>query len=223
MKQLTFFILFWLLTASCGTFMHPLAASVPASCEPQDTNNATDTWIEENYNLVVALAFQESCTGRIKSSSMRWIVCVRIIPAYPSELESAVSVERSYDGTILARVARPWMQSIRMQLHGLKQDHPTATAGDLAKLIVLETKEGDQQKFPTLRRLVDDFEKIRFSPALSDELMMDATKYIFHSKSFSGEQLDLALQGPGPSAPHQPHPMLEWVEALRRALGGSFK
>src|SRR5262249_6298220 len=67
----------------------------------------------------------------------------------------------------------------------------------------------------------DEFEKIRFSPVLSDVLMTDPTKYMFRVEAYWGERMELVLYGPGRSAPHQPSPMLEWVERLRRLLSGS--
>ena len=105
-----------------------------------------------------------------------------------------------------------------MQLVKLKAGHPNASAAELAKLVAMETRSSDQQAVPQLRRLADAFEKIRLSPALSDELMMDATRYFIRTESYSGERMESVLYGPGPSAPKQTRPLLEWVEELRRVM-----
>jgi len=46
------------------------------------------------------------------------------------------------------------------QLCKLKKDPPAASVGDLAKLIEVESQTGDQQKFPALVHLADEFEKL---------------------------------------------------------------
>jgi len=139
-----------------------------------------------------------------------------VIPGHQTELESLFWLDRRYDGAVHARVTRPHGASIYTQLVKLKSDHPDASAAELAGLIAVETREDDQRTLPALARLADEFEKIRLSPALSDEIMMDPTRYFVRVESASGEQLELVVYGPGSTAPHQPNPLLTWVEELRR-------
>jgi hypothetical protein len=149
---------------------------------------------------------------------MRWTVCVLVTPGYQKEPEYLLLLVKRYDGTAYARITRPRGPSIFTQLLKLKTEHLSASPAELARLIAVETRDGDQQTFPALLSLSDKFEKIRLSPVLSDVLMMDATTYFVHARSSSGEQIDLVLYSPGPSAPHQPCPLLEWVEEARRVL-----
>jgi len=221
MKRQYCFVLIWLLALTYIPSAPVLAAPAsPQASAPQATQDTTEGWARNNYDLALDLVFQDRCTA---SKDVRWIACVRMVPGYPSEIEYTLSVEKSYSGTILARVTRPRTQSIYTQLCKLKKDHPAASVGDLAKLIEVESQTGDQQKFPALVRLADEFEKLRFSPVLPDEIMMDATKYVFRSKSFSGDQMELVLRGPGPSAPHQPQPVIQWAESAREMLASAFK
>jgi len=221
MKRQCYLALIWLLAFSYVPGALVLAApSSPRSSAPQETRDAIEGWVRDNYDLALDLVFQDRCAA---SKDVRWIGCVRIGPGYPSELEYALSVEKSYSGTILARVTRPRAQSVYTQLCKLKIVHPAASVGDLAKLVEVESQTGDQQRFPALVRLAGEFEKLQLSPVLPDEIMMDATKYVFRSRSFSGDQMELVLRGPGPSAPHQPQPVIQWAESAKEMLVSAFK
>ena len=186
----------------------------------QETQDTTEGWARDNYDLALDLVFKDGCTA---SKGVRWIACVRIVPGHPSEIEYTLSVEKTYSGTILARITRPRTQSVYTQLCKQRKEHPAASVGDLAKLIEVESQASDQQKFPALARLANEFEKVRLSPVLPDEVMMDATKYVLRSKSSSGDQMELVLRGPGPSAPHQPQPVIQWAESARQVLSSTLK
>ena len=192
------------------------------STESGESQDATDGWVRDNYGAVLNVVLHDRCSARHEATDPHWIVCVRINPGYETDLEYTLSVERRYDGTAFASITRAKSQSIYTQLYKLRKKRPTASASDLAKSIVVETQAGDQQRFPALQQFADEFEEIRFSPVLPDELMMDATEYVFLSKS-SGNQMELVLGGPGSSAPRQPHPLLQWAESLRQMLASSFR
>jgi hypothetical protein len=132
-------------------------------------------------------------------------------------------VEKRYGGTIFVQIARPKSRSIRARLRERKKEHPDGSVGDLTKLIELESQAGDQRRFPGLVGLANEFERIRFSPILSDEIIMDATEYTFRTRSLSGEQMELILHGPGPSAPAQPHALIQWAESAKAMLASTFK
>jgi hypothetical protein len=154
---------------------------------------------------------------------VRWIACVRILPSDSTELEYTLAVEKSYSGKIVSRITRPRKQSVFAQLCNLKREHPSASAGDLARRIEVESQVGDQKRFPELLRLAGEFEKLQLSPVLSDETMMDATKYVVRSRSFSGDQMEIVLRGPSSSAAHQPQPLIQWAESARQVLTGAFQ
>src|SRR5216683_1670109 len=169
-------VLIWLLAASCVAAIPFLTASSSRAGAPKDTKDSFDAWARDNYDRALDLVLQDRCTS---ATDARWLSCIRIVPGYPDELEYSLSVEKRYDGTVLAEIARPKVDSIRRQLRDRKKEHPHASVGDLAKLIELESRAVDQRRFPGIVRLADEFEKIRVSPVLSDEIMMDATQYRF--------------------------------------------
>lgn len=221
MKRQCRIVLIWLLAVSSISGTAVLGApSSPRASALRETQAPIEGWARDNYDRTLDLVFQDRCAA---SKDVRWIACVRIVPGHPTELEYTLSVERSYGGTIVAHVTRPRAQSVYAQLCKLKQEHPATSAGDLAKLIEVESQTGDQQKFPALGRLADDFEKLRFSPVLTDEIIMDATKYLIRSRSFSGDQMELVLRGPGSSAPRQPQPPIQWAESARGMLASAFE
>jgi len=178
-----------------------------------------DAWARENYSRALDLALPDRCAS---STDARWLACIRIVPGYPEEIEYSLSIEKRYDGTILAQIVRPKGTSIRTQLRDRRKEHPRAPVSELAKLIRVESRAGDQHRFPGLVQLAAKFEQIRFPLVPSDETMMDATQYRFQVRSSSGEHAELVLSGPGSDAPHQPQALIEWAESVRQLLAGAF-
>jgi len=191
----------------------------------QGTTDTVDSWARENYSHILDLVLRDRCAqapvqaGR--AIDARWIACVRIVPAFKNEIEYSVSLEKRYDGILFAQIVKPESHSVYFQLCERKREQPRASGGDLAKLIATSSESGDQQRFPGLARLADQFEKIRLSPVLSDEIMMDPTEYRFSILSLSGERLQITLLGPGSAAPHQPPGLIQWAESLKETLATS--
>ena len=178
-----------------------------------------DAWARENYSRALDLALPDRCAS---STDARWLACIRIVPGYPEEIEYSLSIEKRYDGTIRAEIVRPKGTSIRGQLRELKKANPRASVSELAKLIRVESRAGDQERFPGLLPLAGEFEQIRFPLVPSDEIMMDATQYRFCVRSSSGEHAELMLSGPGSAAPRQPRALIKWAESVRQTLAGAF-
>jgi len=220
MKRRCCLVLIVLLALSYVSSAPVVGACSSRASGPQETRGKIDGWARENYELALDQVLPDHCEA---GKDVRWIVCIRIVPGYPSDLEYSLSVEKRYGGTIFAHITRPKSQSVYMQLCKEKKKHPGASVGDLTKLIELESQTGDQGRFPGLAGLADEFEKVRFSPVLSDEITMDATQYNLCVKSISGEQMRLTLYGPGSTAAHQPETMIQWTESARSMLGSAFK
>jgi hypothetical protein len=218
MKRETHLILVWLAVLIAVSSESVMGAR--CSRGSQKSTDGVESWVRDNYEGALDLAIPERCMA---SKETRWVACVRIVPGYSDDLEYSMSVDKRLDGAIFARVTRPKVKSVHMQLSAQKKQHARASLDDLAKLIKLESQEGDQRRFPGLVGLADEFEKIRFSPALSDELMMDATQYHFRVASFSGERMEVMLQGPGAAAAHQPQMLIGWAESVRAMLASAFR
>ena len=178
-----------------------------------------ETWAKSHYEQALDAVFHDRCAT---PTDARWISCIRIVPGHPNEIEYSLTVEKRYDGTIFARITRPKAQSVHTQLRERKKEHPRVPVAELAQLINLESREGDQRAFPGLVRLADELEKVRLSPLLSDETIMDATEYRIRVRSFSGDQMDLILRGPGSDSSHQPEVPIQWAESVRQLLAGAF-
>lgn len=149
--------------------------------------------------------------------------CVRIVPAFKDDIEYSLSVEKRYNGRLFAWVVRPKNHSIYGQLYELKKKQPKASVNELAKLIEVESYAGDQRRFPRLADLANEFETLRLSPVLSDEIMMDPAEYTFRVLSSSGENMLFTLYGPGSEAPVQPRGPIQWAESARAMLAAAFK
>lgn len=207
----------WLASAA----PEPHASQSPAS-------DTVDAWARENYTRALELGLPNRCAepdllNGERTSHTKWMSCVRIVPAFKNEIEYSLSVEKRYDGTLFAYVARPKGQSIYAQLCEHKKEHPKASVNELTKLIETESRSGDQRRFPALANLANDFEKLQLSPVVSDEIMLDATEYRFQIRSFSGEHMEAVMIGPGSAAPHQPRALIQWAESTREMLASAFR
>jgi hypothetical protein len=191
--------------------------------QAQEAQETTYRWVQDNYHTVVDLALKTSCDSAMGSRAAHWATCVQIIPGHREELEYVLSLEQHYDGTIVASITRSKGQSVYTQLSELREKHPGASSGELAKSVMLETRTVTEQEFPGLRRLASDFQKIQVSPVADTGLAMDATEYGFHSRTDWGNRMEIVLSGPGSSARRQPLPLLEWVESFRGQMVGFFK
>ena len=220
MKRETRLVLAWLVVLFALSMKFAMHARCAGSSDPQSTNDAVESWVRNNYERVLDVIFQERCRP---SKVTRWIVCVRIVPAHPDELEYSMSIEKRYGGAVFARVTRPRAKSVHTQLSVGKKEHPRASVSKLANLILVESQDGDKSRFPGVVGLADEFEKMRFSPALPDEIIMDPTAYRFRVRSSSGEHMEVLLLGPGPAAPGQPETLTGWAESLRSVLTGAFQ
>jgi hypothetical protein len=191
------------------------ASRTPRAQEIQDS---LESWTRENYGRALDLVFQGACAT---SKEARWFSCVRSLPGHKDEIEYSFFLEKRYDGTVFARIARPKAQSIYRQLRQRKEENPRGSVGDLAKLIQIESQVGDQRRFGRLAELATDFEELQVSPIPADEIIMDATEYRFRISSSSGE-MNIVLRGPGSGAPHQSQPLIQWAESLRDTLASAF-
>src|SRR5262249_14789897 len=101
-------------------------ATMPSQCSPQAKStkkpaDAVDYWVRKNYERALDLLLQDRCAAPAlvddqRSIHSRWIVCVRIVPAFDDEIEYLLSLEKHYDGGILAQIIQPKAHSIRAQL-----------------------------------------------------------------------------------------------------------
>lgn len=187
---------------------------------PHQVKESARAWARENYRRALDLVFQDRCTS---SNDARWLSCVRILPGFSEdEIEYSLSVEKRYSGTVVAHITRPKLQSVYTQLRRRKQEYPRASVSNIAKLIQVESWEGDVRRFPELMRLADELENIRLSPVFPDELMMDPTEYFFRVRSPYGNLMEVTLYGPGSAASYQSEPLIQWAESTRRMLERSF-
>jgi len=198
----------------------PAGAQRPARTSRKAwSNDAVERWVRDNYAQALDLALPGHCAS---ATDARWIACVHIVPAFKDEMEYSLAVERRQDGSVIARLGRPKAKSVYEQLRKLKKKHPKATAAELAKRIKIESRTGDSAKYPGLEGLAAEFENVRLSPVLSDEIMMDATQYVFRVRSFAGDQMELRLHGAGPAAPRQPQGLIQWAESVREMVASAF-
>lgn len=185
----------------------------------QQSGNPRAEQLAGDYADALSLVLERSCQATDPSDlRVRFTVCGRILPPFENDPELGFSIRQYFDGTVRAVIVRPKSTSIRSQLHKLLEQQTTASAEDLAKMVLINLDTTDQQRSPALKDLAVSYGEIRFSPALPDELTMDSTKYELRYTAAYGNSLKLVLYGPGSDAARQTHPLLRWIESLKRAL-----
>jgi hypothetical protein len=148
---------------------------------------------------------------------IKWMVCVRIMPAFDAEAEFAFSVERYYDGAVRIYAERPLGDSLYIQFGKLQKAHPSAPIEELSKRITVESLSLDGQQWPLAAPLAEDLDKLSVSPMPRDTIYLDGTNYSIRLQSRTANA-EFDLDGPGPDASSQPGPLLEWVEHARKSI-----
>ncbi|HSB12232.1 MAG TPA: hypothetical protein VLM38_22285 [Blastocatellia bacterium] len=82
-------------------------------------------------------------------------------------------------------------------------------------MVAIQHRTLTETQQPELARLAKEFEMIKISPVLPDELRVDETSYEIWSQSLWGNRIEIRLGGPGSEVEKQPHPILEWAESFR--------
>jgi hypothetical protein len=161
------------------------------------------TWAQDNYSEVLnkLLPSGEIVAGRFPQDA-KWVVTVRM-----------------YEGTVSVSVITVRGGSILSQLRTLKSKYPNASLERIAASISVEQRTISQPKKSALGRLAAEFEAIKISPVLPDELGVDETGYEFWSQSLWGNRMNVVLGGPGADAKKQSHALLQWAEAVRTIVG----
>ncbi|HLN98748.1 MAG TPA: hypothetical protein VK208_09830 [Pyrinomonadaceae bacterium] len=181
---------------------------------------SADIWAQENYATALSMILP---SGEIEPTqfpkNVKWTVTVRILPPFEKP-EYRFSMQRFYDGRVEVSVIKVKGSSILSQLQTLRTKYPDDSLQKISGFVSLDQLKSTQSEKPQLSRLANEFEVINISPVLPDELRVDDTGYEFWSQSLWGNRMTLNLGGPGPGTRRQPHPLLEWAEAVRSTIEG---
>jgi len=196
----------------------PFKGVEPTNAQSDET---LDRWRRENRRAIEDALF---ASGVIEAGQFpgdtRWVVTVRVDSAFDGT-EIRFTMRQRYDHRVELSVTEPNGSSVDAQIRRLKQENPDANAEEIASLVAIQQRSLTDRNCPSLKALAADFEKVRVSPVLPDVLMMDAYEYRFWSRSLWGNHMEVFLSGPGPQAKRQPHPLLEWTEAVRSSIHGT--
>lgn len=181
------------------------------------TQQNVEVWAGDNYGKVLDSVLPN---GNIElgryPNDVRWITTVRIVPS-SEDLEFGFSVHRSYDGKVKALISAPKGVRIMAQLRELRRGNPNANLEQIINLVAIKRQTLTQEKCPQLTRLAREFEALKISPVLNDELVLDAVGYVVWSQARWGHRMEVWLGGPGPNARRQRYSLIQWVENFRSA------
>ncbi len=108
--------------------------------------------------------------------------------------------------------------SIGTQLRYLRKEHPDASIDQLTQMLCLQKWTTTSRQSQILAKSAADFEKIRISPVMPVTLILHPIRYQLWSQSLWGNRVEFSLDGPGPDGTKQSHPLLQWMEDVRRNL-----
>ncbi len=175
---------------------------------------AVDNWLRDKYRSMLDLVLPlDKTNAQYLPKDVRWMVIIRIVGPY-SESESRLSLQMTYQNDVVSVFSSP-VPSLLSQLRSLKSDKRGAPDEEIARLISVKHRNFTVKNCSEINRLARDFENLRLSPVLPDELIMDGTSYEVWSRSQWGNEWILKYHGPGPQEPVQPFPLFTWVETAR--------
>jgi hypothetical protein len=144
---------------------------------------------------------------------VRWMVTIRITGPNIDPIVTLM-LQNTKSG-IEATVMRP-IGSMHRQIGQLTKSKPDASVEEVASGIKLVHATFDARKCPALVKLSKEFEHLSVSAVLPAELIVDSTEYNILSQSAWGNSIQVIIAGPGPGAPVQQPPIVDWVERFRK-------
>lgn len=148
---------------------------------------------------------------------VKWVVTVRVMPPFDNA-ESYLTVRRSYGGNCQVVVTAPNGASILKQLRGVLKQHPNMKTDEIARQISLSRRTATDSTCPRLKQVVSQFESIRMTPVLPDQLIVDATTYEFWIESLWGNRMHVLLAEPGSTAGRRADPLAAWADSIGSIL-----
>jgi hypothetical protein len=194
----------------CGLFAGQFVALAR-----HDQDKTTD-WVSANYQTILDCALPSGFVQEGLPQGTEWLVSVRIVPPLEWEPEFQFTFRKADDGISELTFALPMGYTLREQLLSLKKKHPDSSIKAVCGKMAVARHTINQSNYPKLGGLATDFENIRTSPVPPRGIILDGTFYHFWIESFSLHQVHARLEGYGPDAKKQPHPMVEWAEDVRR-------
>lgn len=214
------------LVSTCGLFLATTAFAFglweqgvvsgrPTKDPATERAEAADAWLSLNYWPVVNKLLPIGPPPGPLPEHVQWAVTVRILPPH-EEREHLLSLEKLYGGQVRAKVVAPKGSSIVSQLRALLERHPGETWEQISERVCVEDWTSTHADSHRLQLLAREFEALRISPVLPDELRLHQTGYEIVAQARWGSQVVVRMDGPGGGALKQPHPLLRWAEAFRR-------
>jgi hypothetical protein len=191
-----------------------LFAEPPVGTMNASQGNDRGKRASECYASVHQMLFPDRLQLNPFPPNVKWIVVVTVRPAYAGS-ETWFSLASKYNGDIELDIKTPHRASLTRQLIDLTGKLPETTCDELARMVQIDEYKIRDKDTPALRRSAESFQAIRMSPVMPDQLIMDSYNYHFWSESQWEQEMSVNLVGPGPEAPKQPHPLVEWVEEMR--------
>lgn len=200
------------------------AQAMPQAQQIESVEDAgVHRWALENYqNVLDSLLPTPSFDPANFRRDIKWMVTVRVLPP-PEQREYRLSLYRLYTGKVESIVITVKGSSIFSQMQALKRQNPDASEEAISRLIAREERHISESDLPELLRLAKDFESLKMSPVVRDELVLHATRYEIWSESQFGNRLQVVLEGAGSEAKEQPCPLLGWAEDFRRVVEEHLK
>lgn len=163
----------------------------------QPIDEITQRVLDARFPLTVAVPFD---------SANQYVIRLRRIR--PAEQELMVELQVRTDGDVIVRILRPQRGSISQQV-ARRCEGENGVHGD----ITFEELTFDSKRIPVLRRLVREFEGVRFSPRLDPDVYLDAPLYQI-GVSTAMNHLVANVYGDADKR----HPIIKWADAVEAEL-----
>ncbi len=193
-----------------------LALSLLAVQAEGQAVDEVETWLAREYlpALERILPIDRSPVNPRTGNSR---VSLRVVPPghRAEELETLIVIEERLDGSIQLTSVTPVGTSIRDQMQRLKTEHPEWNVDLVIAKLQLERRSRSPLGKAASRCIAQLLgSRVEIVPSLP--MFVDATLYVVHGSSISGE-VETTILGPGRNSPKQPDVLLKSIECVRAA------
>jgi hypothetical protein len=179
------------------------------------TRQSLEDWVASNYSTIIDSLFPMRDTGFAgMQRDIRWRMTARITNGL-SDSVTSWSLSVRYNEEIEFTLASSDGESLLEELKKIKREHEDYGINQVAAAVRVNRRNIFSKECPELKTVAKNYESIRMSPELPQELIMDASVYDLMYESQYGNTLRVKYYGPGSRVKIQTNPLISWAEDVR--------
>jgi len=177
-----------------------------------------EDWVASNYSIIIDSLFAMRDKGFAEvPRGIRWRIAARITNGLSGSVifwSLSVRYNEEIDFTLTSSDNGSLLEEVKK----IKKEHEAYSIKQVAESVPVSRKSISSMECPELKTVAKNYESIRISPALPQELIMDASVYDLMYESQYGNILRVKYYGPGSEVNFQSNALIGWTEDVRRIV-----